>query len=144
MYTNIKTGNRSAVVAGISGRAKELRTTFASREDALAAARAEWLRIQPGIFAFEVTLAYGRADLTPQRPVRVAGYKPQIDATPWIITCVRHTLDGGGYVSQLTLETEQAEGSRDTTVQPARNDWHRYADLMSSFASHDATCTRLS
>ncbi|MCT8178121.1 contractile injection system protein, VgrG/Pvc8 family [Variovorax sp. CY25R-8] len=110
MYTNIKTGNRSAVVAGISGRAKELRTTFASREDALAAARAEWLRIQRGIFAFEITLAYGRADLTPQRPVRVAGYKPQIDATPWIITCMRHTLDGGGYASQITLETEQAEG----------------------------------
>lgn len=110
MFTNIKTGTRSAVVAGISGRAKELRTTFASREDALAAARAEWLRIQRGIFAFEITLAYGRADLTPQRPVRVAGYKPQIDKTPWIITCMRHTLDASGYVSQITLETEQAEG----------------------------------
>ena len=110
MYTNIKTGNRSAVVAGISGRAKELRTTFASEADALAAARAEWLRIQRGIFDFEITLAYGRADITPQRPARVAGYKRQIDETPWIVTRVRHTLDGGGYVSQLTLETEQAEG----------------------------------
>lgn len=58
MHISIKTGNRSAVVAGIGGRAKELRTTFASREDALAAARAEWLRIQRGIFAFEITLAY--------------------------------------------------------------------------------------
>ena len=110
MYNNVKTGNRSSVVAGISGRAKELRTTFASEADALAAARAEWLRIQRGIFDFEITLAYGRADIIPQRPARVAGYKRKIDETPWIVTRVRHSLDGSGYVSQLTLETEQADG----------------------------------
>lgn len=110
MYNNVKTGNRKAVVAGISGKAKELRTTFASEADALAAARAEWLRIQRGIFDFEITLAYGRADIIPQRPARVAGYKRKIDETPWIVARVRHSLEGGGFVSQLTLETEQAEG----------------------------------
>jgi phage protein D len=110
MYNNLKTGGRKSVVAGISGKAKELRTTFASEADALAAARAEWLRIQRGIFDFEITLAYGRADIIPQRPARVAGFKRQIDETPWIVTRVRHSLDGGGYTSQLTLETEQAEG----------------------------------
>ncbi len=109
-YNNVKTGKRSSVMAGISGRAKDLRATFASEADALAAARAEWLRIQRGIFDFEITLAYGRADIIPQRPARVTGYKPQIDETPWIVTLVRHTLEGGGYTSQLTLETEQAEG----------------------------------
>jgi len=109
-WNNIKTGKRSSVLAGISGRAKELRTTFASKEDALAAARAEWLRIQRGIFDFEITLAYGRADITAQRPGRVAGFKRQIDETPWIVASVRHTLDGSGFVSQLTFETEQAEG----------------------------------
>lgn len=110
MYNNVKTGGRKAVIAGISGKAKELRTTFASEADALAAARAEWLRIQRGIFAFEITLAYGRADIIPQRPARVAGYKHQIDKTTWIVTRVRHSLEGNGYTSQLTLETEQAEG----------------------------------
>ncbi|MGJ7500736.1 hypothetical protein ACSFBF_10295 [Variovorax sp. ZT5P49] len=48
--------------------------------------------------------------ITPQRPARVAGYKQKIDETPWIVASVRHTLDGAGYVSQLTLETEQAAG----------------------------------
>ena len=109
-WNNIKTGRRSSVIAGLSGRAKELRTTFASEADALAAARSEWLRIQRGIFDFEITLAYGRADITPQRPARVAGYKQKIDETPWIVASVRHTIDQAGYVSQLTLETEQAEG----------------------------------
>lgn len=109
-YNNVKTGQRSAVIAGISGRAKDLRITYASQSDALAAARAEWLRVQRGIFDFEITLAYGRADVMPQRPARVAGFKPQIDATPWVVTRVRHSLDGNGYTSHLTLETEQAEG----------------------------------
>jgi phage protein D len=109
-WNNIKTCRRSSVIAGLSGRAKELRTTFASEADALAAARAEWLRIQRGIFDFEITLAYGRADITPQRPARVAGFKWKIDETPWIVASVRHTIDQAGYVSQLALETEQAEG----------------------------------
>lgn len=80
---------------------QELRTTFASQEDALAAARAEWLRIKRGIFEFEITLAYGRADITPQRPARVAGYKPQIDETPWIVTRLRHSLDSSGLSASL-------------------------------------------
>lgn len=109
-YNNVKKGTRASVVAGISGRSKTLRQTFASQADALAAARAEWLRIQRGIFSFDISLAYGRADLMPQRPVVVSGYKPQIDQTAWIITAVRHSLSSSGYTSQITLETLQAEG----------------------------------
>ncbi|QKV52376.1 contractile injection system protein, VgrG/Pvc8 family [Comamonas antarctica] len=109
-YNNVKKGTRSSVIAGISGRAKTLRQTFASEADALAAARAEWLRIQRGIYSFDIALAYGRADLMPQRPVVVSGYKPQIDKTAWIITAVRHSLSSSGYTSQITLETLQAEG----------------------------------
>ena len=109
-FNNIKTGTRRAVVAGISGRAKDLRTVYASEADALAAARAEWLRIQRGIFDFEITLAYARADITPQRPARVAGYKRQIDETPWIVARAEHSIDGGGFTTQISLETEQEEG----------------------------------
>ncbi|MDN4588336.1 hypothetical protein DBA29_07460 [Xenophilus aerolatus] len=110
-YNNIKTGHRSSVLAGIGGRAKELRTTYASEADALAAARAEWMRIQRGIFEFEITLAYGRQDAMPQRPARVVGFKDRIDKTPWIVTRVRHLLDAsGGYLGRLTLETALAVG----------------------------------
>ncbi len=109
-YNNVKKGTRASVIAGISGRAKTLRQTFASQADALAAARAEWLRIQRGIFSFDITLAHGRADVMPQRPVVVSGYKRQIDETPWIVTAVRHSLSSSGYTSQITLETLQSEG----------------------------------
>lgn len=109
-YNNIKRGTRSSVVAGISGRAKTLRQTYANEADALAAARAEWLRIQRGIYSFDITLAYGRADVMPQRPVIVSGWKKQIDETVWMVTAVRHSLSNSGYISQLTLETQQSEG----------------------------------
>ncbi|MEG2050149.1 MAG: hypothetical protein RR100_25115 [Comamonas sp.] len=97
-------------MAGISGRAKTLRQTYANEADALAAARAEWLRIQRGIYSFDITLAYGRADVMPQRPVIVSGWKKQIDETVWMVTAVRHSLSSSGYTSQLTLETQQSEG----------------------------------
>ncbi len=109
-FNNIKRGTRSSVIAGIAGRAKTLRQTFASEADALAAVRAEWMRIQRGIYSFEMTLAYGRADLMPQRPVVVCGYKKQIDETEWIVVGVRHSLSTSGYTSSMTLETKQAEG----------------------------------
>lgn len=63
-----------------------------------------------GIFGLEITLAYGWSDLAAQRPVRLTGFKRQIDQTPWMVASVRHTLDGNGYVSQLTLEAQQGEG----------------------------------
>ena len=83
---------------------------FCGCADALAAARAEWLRIQRGIYSFGITLAYGRADVMPQRPVIVSGWKKQIDETVWMVTAVRHSLSSSGYTSQLTLETQQSEG----------------------------------
>ena len=51
----------------------------------MAAARAVWMRIQRSIYSFEMTLAYGRADLMPQRPVVVSSYKKQIGETEWIV-----------------------------------------------------------
>ncbi|MFJ1260696.1 phage tail protein [Cupriavidus sp. CuC1] len=73
-----KQAKRRSVVAGIGGNAKRLRTTFANEKDALYAARSEWHRIRRGIFSFEYTLAYGRADIAPQTPVSVSGLKPQM------------------------------------------------------------------
>lgn len=38
-------------------------------------------RSQRGIAEFELTLALGRADILPESPLTISGYKPQIDAT---------------------------------------------------------------
>lgn len=81
-----------------------LRHVYASEEEAREAALAEWKRIQRGKAAFDITLALGRPDLCPETPVRVAGVKPQIDATDWLLVRVTHSLSDGGYTSSLEME----------------------------------------
>lgn len=104
-----KRSNRRGVLVGLSGGAKRLRTTFANRQDAQAAAMAEWQRIQRGVATFSYTLAYGRADIVPQSPVEVRGFKADIDATDWIAVRLRHELTQAGFTTNLECEVRGAE-----------------------------------
>lgn len=83
---------------------KVLRESHATQADALEAAKAEWLRIQRGAATFALTLARGRPDVYPEMPARVRGWKPEIDANPWLVVRVEHALGDGGYTTQLELE----------------------------------------
>lgn len=95
---------RREVIAGTDDDAKQLRPTYATQKDALNAAKAEWRRIQRGSAEFELTLAHGRADVLPESPLQVSGYKPEIDATPWLVTEVTHSLNDGGFGTQIRCE----------------------------------------
>lgn len=57
----------------------ELTTVYASEEQALRAAEAKWRALQRGIVNFSIQLALGRADLFPETPVLVNGFKRVID-----------------------------------------------------------------
>jgi len=62
--------------------------------------------VQRGAAILSYTLALGRADLYPEQKLRVQGFKPQIDATPWLIAKATHTITGSaGFTTQLELET---------------------------------------
>ncbi|KPQ23186.1 MAG: hypothetical protein HLUCCA13_15035 [Halomonas sp. HL-48] len=87
---------RKTILAGTEENAKQLRPNFATEDDALTAARAEWQRIQRGLAEFELTLALGRADILLETPLTLSGYKPQIDATAWLVTEVEHSFNDGG------------------------------------------------
>ena len=102
---------RQEVIAGTDENTKALRPTYASEEDALAAARAEWQRLQRGGAEFTLDLAEGRPDLYPETPIWLIGWKPKIEATPWLITEVTHTLNESAYTCRVELEirnTDQA------------------------------------
>lgn len=99
-----------APVVEPTGNTKELRHTYASKTNALRAARAEWQRIQRGVATFSMTLARGNAELFPEVPVSVRGFKPQIDNTDWLLAKTRHTLDSnGGFTTQIELEIKASE-----------------------------------
>ena len=105
---------RRHVLAGVIGNAKRLRQLYASEEDALEAARAEWARLQRGMATLHFDLAYGRPELAPQTKVRFAGLKEPMGSTVWLLSRVTHKLDDGGLTTSAEGETIEAADARKT------------------------------
>lgn len=97
-------GDRLTVTAGDAENAQQLRHTYASKQEAQAAAQAEWEKIQRSNAELSITLAHGNPELTPETPVNVSGFKPKIDGTPWVTTEVTHNLTGDDYTSEISME----------------------------------------
>ena len=113
-------GMRRSVVAGIAGNSKRLRTTYATEDDARTAASSEWQRLQRGLATFDMTLALGDPTISPQSPVQVSGYKPQIDATEWLSKSVEHNGSRNGFTTHVQFETktEAADTERELQNDP--------------------------
>lgn len=91
-------------LAGTEDNVFALTTVYATKATAMRAAKAKWDKLQRGVAEFSLTLAMGRADLFPETPVRVSGFKAVIDAQPWLISKVTHSLNGSGYTTALDFE----------------------------------------
>lgn len=91
-------------LAGSEDNVYTLTTVYATKAAAMRAAKAKWEKLQRGVAEFTLSLAMGRADIFPETPVRVSGFKAVIDAQPWIISKVTHSLNGSGYTTALELE----------------------------------------
>lgn len=96
-------------IAGEDGNVFVLRTTYSSELAAQRAAAAKWQQLQRGAAEFNLTLAYGRADLYPEMHGTVTGFKEAIDNQDWIIAKATHTIDDGGFKTQLELEAKIPE-----------------------------------
>lgn len=97
-------GERRKVVVGADDNAKKLARTFASEATARRAADREFKKLQRAAAEFSLTLARGRPDLFPEKSVTVSGWKPEIDASGWLVTEVRHSLNGSGLTTTLQME----------------------------------------
>jgi len=86
-----------------------LTTIFSTKAQAMRAAQAKWDKLQRGVAEFSISLAVGRADLYPETPVKVSGFKHVIDAQAWTITKVTHALNNNGYTTALELEVRLME-----------------------------------
>jgi hypothetical protein len=116
-WADKKTGKSGSELAGKEGHPpappatepsadnlKVLRHIYATKDNAERAARAEWQRQQRGVAEFSLTLAIGRPELMPELPVKVEGFKPQIDEAAWIIARITHRLGDGGLTTVMELE----------------------------------------
>ena len=110
LWNDRKFGKRKEAIAGKKdGNLKTMKETFGSEADALAAAKSELQRINRGMAMFDLNLAIGVPELMPQTPVRVTGFKPEIDGQNWLVKEVTHTLGDGGLTSKVQMEREGGE-----------------------------------
>jgi phage protein D len=91
-------------LAGRKDNVLTLPTTYPTEAAAMQAAKAEWERLQRTVVTFKLKLALGRADLMPETPVRVRGFKSVIDSRLWIISKLTHTVDSAGFTTALEFE----------------------------------------
>lgn len=99
--------NEGEYTAGQKESLLVLPEVFDSKEAAKQAAEAKWSEIQRGVVHFTFQLAAGRADLYPETPVQVSGFKTVIDASAWIISKVTHNLSvKDGFTTTLELEID--------------------------------------
>ncbi|MGJ5604001.1 phage late control D family protein, partial [Morganella morganii] len=80
--------------------------TYANKNNAERAAKAAWEKMQRGVASLSLQLAKGRADISPEMPVKVQGFKPEIDGAEWILTKVSHSLNDSGFTSALEFEVK--------------------------------------
>ncbi|WP_408588800.1 phage late control D family protein [Paraburkholderia tropica] len=104
-HSNGKSKRKSVIVGGENNHnVKVLPEDYPDEAQARAAAQAEFNRTQRSQATFDYTLARGRAEIFPELPVTVSGFKPDIDETPWLVKTVRHELGEGGFTTTLSLE----------------------------------------
>lgn len=101
-------------IAGEDGNVFLLRTTYSSETAAQRAAAAKWQQLKRGAAEFSMTLAYGRADLYPEMHGTVSGFKTDINNQDWIIAKATHSIDDGGFKTQLELEAKIPEWIAET------------------------------
>ncbi|WP_145483646.1 phage late control D family protein [Yersinia aldovae] len=96
-------------LAGEADNVLALTTVYASKAQAMRAAQAKWDKLQRSVAEFSINLAMGRADLYPETPVTLKGFKSVIDQQTWIITKVTHNLGENGYTTVLALEVKLSD-----------------------------------
>jgi phage protein D len=96
-------------IAGEGDNVFALTTVYSTKAQAMRAAKAKWDKLQRGVAEFSINLAVGRADLYPETPVKVSGFKSIINEQTWIITKVTHALSNNGYTTALELEVKLSD-----------------------------------
>ena len=120
-HSGAKGATKDVIVGGESEKnLKVLPEIYPTEAEAKAAADSEYKRTQRSQATMDYTLAEGRAEIFPELPVTVSGFKPKIDETPWLVKRVRHFIADGGFTSTLELEVRD-----DPTTDRHRNHFRR-------------------
>lgn len=96
--------NKGEYLVGAGDNVFVIPKVYANKAAAMRAAQAKWEKLQRGAAEFSLSLAMGRANITPEMPVRVSGFKAVIDAQDWIVSKATHNLSNSGFTTALEFE----------------------------------------
>ena len=85
---------------------KVIKGTFASKAEAQRAADAKMAEIKRQMAKFSITTAYGIPEISTESPVKLDGFKTEINKLKWIVEKATHSYaKSGGLTTQLELES---------------------------------------
>lgn len=96
---------KTALAGSESGSVKTLRRVYPTEGEAQAAATAAKAKAKRDAREIRLSCAVGMPDLIAGQPLRLSGWRPEIDEIKWVVEDVTHTLDGsGGLQTSLTAK----------------------------------------
>lgn len=105
-----------------SDKIKTLRHTYKTEQTARNAVQRIFKQLKRGAATFSLNLAQGNAELMPEVPISVEGFKAEIDSTLWLITQVTHTISAdSGFTSQIECELKIEEEQKDDKMTPSKS-----------------------
>ena len=105
-YRDLNAAETKTVTAGdTSGTVKTLRRVYPTEDEAQAAAVAAKTEAKRSQREIRLSCAVGLPELIAGGPLRLVGFRPEIDEVPWVTEDVTHTLtDGEGLHTSLTAK----------------------------------------
>ena len=104
-YQDTGKAKREKVVHGDKGKVKHLKGTFANKAEAERASAAKMAEIKRQMAKFSINLAYGLPEISTESPIKLQGFKAEIDNLNWIVEKATHSYaKSGGLTTQLDLE----------------------------------------
>lgn len=105
-YQDTGKATREKSIAGDKGKVKHLKGTFANKEEAERASKAKMAEIKRQMAKFSITTAYGIPEISTESPVKLEGFKAEVDKLKWIVEKATHSYaKSGGLTTQLELES---------------------------------------
>ncbi len=103
---------RKIVKIGEDGRRHRLRTIFENKEAAIIAAEKELQRIKRNSANIRVKFARGKPELTAESPLKLTGFKSDIEKLNWVVITATHSLTASnGLITELQAEVMHLEES---------------------------------